>query len=296
VTSLEDVRRGYFPPTSQLVEIVGWLSTPDEYRQGVARNERPVETESVGGRRRMAASTPKKRQIIIKFRGEGEPVGENARRSVSALSGLSALPVTNLALALLGLPLFVLGLGVFDADLPQVVSIGVQWALAGVVVGIALRGEGRSLAELGFRRPAWIDIGYVLGTSVVILLVYTLTDPLVTALGLSVREASAAGASVGIGVALAQAVTTGVVEEILYRGYPIERLLAATDSPLVAGTITWGVFTAAHALNWPLGNLLQTALVAAVLTLVYLRRRTLAPVVGAHVLVWVLSVASQFAA
>lgn len=219
---------------------------------------------------------------------------ENVRRSVSALASLPALTVSNLALALLGLPLFVLALGVFDADIPPIASIGIQWALAGIVVGIALRGEGLSLADLGFRRPAWVDLGYIVGASVVILLVYTVTDPIVAALGLSVREAGAAGASLGIGVALARAVTTGVVEEILYRGYPIERLLAYTDSSLVAGGITWGVFTAAHALNWPLGNLLQTALVAAVLTLVYLRRRTLVPVVGTHVLVWVFSVLGQF--
>lgn len=36
--------------------------------------------------------------------------------------------------------------------------------------------------------------------------------------------------------------------------------------------------------------MLQTALVAAILTGVYLRRRTLVPVVGAHVLVWVFAV------
>ena len=76
---------------------------------------------------------------------------ENVRRSVSALSSLPALTVSNLSLAFLGLPLFVLALGVFDADIPPVVSIGIQWALAGIVVGIALRGEELSLADLGFR-------------------------------------------------------------------------------------------------------------------------------------------------
>jgi membrane protease YdiL (CAAX protease family) len=102
----------------------------------------------------------------------------------------------------------------------------------------------------------------------------------------------AAGA--GLGVALAGAVTTGVVEELLFRGYPIECLLDYTDSALVAGGTTWVVFTVAHAAVWPVGNLLQIAAVAAVLTVVYLRRRTLVPVAGAHALVWILAVLGQF--
>lgn len=131
-------------------------------------------------------------------------------------------------------------------------------------------------------------------TSVAILLVYAVTDPFIAALGLPVQEdATGIGAGVGAGVAFAHAATTGIVEEILYRGYPIERLLAYTDSPVIAGGLTWGLFTAAHAVNRPLGNLLQTSVVAAILTVVYLRRRTLVPVIGAHVLVWSIAALGQ---
>lgn len=166
--------------------------------------------------------------------------------------------------------------------------MGTHWALALIVVGIAVRDEKLSFADLGFRQSALIDLGYILVTAVGILLVYTGTPPLIEALGLPVSESGGlVNASAGIGVAIAYAVTIGIVEEILHRGYPIERLLTYTDSPLIAGGVTWIVFTAAHAMSWPLGNLLQTALVSAVLTIVYLRRRTLVPVVGAHALVWV---------
>jgi hypothetical protein len=218
----------------------------------------------------------------------------DTRTAVSALARLPPLTVGTIALSLLGLPLFVLALGAFDASVPPAVSIGVFWALAAVVLGVAVGVEDLSLADVGFRRPGWVDLGYLLGTSVAVLLVYVLTDPLVSTLGLPVADdAGAVSAGAGIGVAIARAVTIGVVEEILYRGYPIERLLEYTDSPLVAGAVTWGVFTLAHVPRWPLGNLVQTALVAGVLTLVYLRRRTLVPVVGAHVLVWVFAALGQ---
>ncbi len=173
--------------------------------------------------------------------------------------------------------------------------MGIHWGVALIVVGIAVKGEGLAVADLGFRRPAPVDLGYIVVTAIGILLVYAGTPPLIEALGLPVSESGGlVSTSAGIGVAIAYAVTIGTVEEILYRGYPIERLLAYTDSPLVAGGGTWIVFTAVHALNWPLGSLFQTALVAAVLTVVYLRRRTLVPVVGAHVLVWVFAALGQF--
>jgi membrane protease YdiL (CAAX protease family) len=215
--------------------------------------------------------------------------------SVTTLTTLPTLTVGNLVLALLGLPLIVVLLGVTNTDLDTIYRMGIHWALALIVLGIAVRGEGLSLPQLGFRRPSLVDIGYIIVISVAIILVYSVTPPLVEALGLPVSESGGlVGASTGIGVAIAYAVTIGIVEEILYRGYPIERLLAYSDSSLVAGGVTWLVFTAAHAINWPLGSLLQTSLVAAILTVVYLRRRTLAPVVGAHVLVWVFAALGQF--
>lgn len=177
-------------------------------------------------------------------------MAERVRRAVSDLTQLPAVTAGNIAFALLALPLFVLAIGVFDTDVHPIVTIGVHWVFAVLVIGIAVGAEELSLTDMGFRRPAWIDLGYVVVTSIAILLVYALTDPLVEALGLTVREGiGAMGGGAGVGVALALAVTTGVVEEILYRGYPIERLLAQTERPLVAGGLTWGVFTVAHALR-----------------------------------------------
>lgn len=218
----------------------------------------------------------------------------DVRTAVVALCRLPPPTAGTIALALLGLPVSVVAWDVFDANVSPAGTIALHWALAGVVLAVARDVEGLALPDVGFRRPDWVDLVYLVVTAVTVLLVYSLTDPFVSMLGLPVRDdAGAIDASTGIGLALTHAVTIGVVEEVLYRGYPIERLLAYTDSALVAGGVTWGGFTLAHAASWPLGNLVQTALVAAVLTLVYLRRRTLVPVVGAHVLVWVLAALGQ---
>jgi membrane protease YdiL (CAAX protease family) len=214
--------------------------------------------------------------------------------SASRLTDIPPITAGNLVLSLLALPLIAL-LGQTVVEIGPIGELAIQWGLVVAVVGVAVSSEEQSLAEIGFRRPTWIDLGYTLATVVAALLVFAGTDPVVAALGLPVaQDAGVMAAGVGLGIALAGAVTTGIVEEILFRGYPIERLLAYTDSPLVAGGLTWGVFTVAHAAVWPVGNLLQIAAVAAVLTVVYLRRRTLAPVISAHVLVWAFAVMGQY--
>jgi len=212
----------------------------------------------------------------------------------SRLTDIPPVTAGNLGLSLLALPLIAL-LGQTVVEIGPIGELVIQWGLVGTVVGVAVSSEDQSLGEIGFRRPTWVDLGYTPATVVAALVVFAGTDPVVEALGLPVAEdAGVMAAGVGVGVALAGAVTTGIVEEILFRGYPIERLVAYTDSPLVAGGLTWGAFTVAHAAVWPVGNLLQVAAVAAVLTVVYLRRRTLFPVISAHVLVWALAVMGQY--
>ncbi|WP_066414639.1 CPBP family intramembrane glutamic endopeptidase [Halorubrum aethiopicum] len=199
--------------------------------------------------------------------------------------------VANLAIALCVLPLFALLERTVRFHPSPVGEIAFQWGCVAAVVGVAVAIEGCSLADLGVRRPTATDLAYALGTALAAFLVFAGTDPLVTALGLPTSAgAGAMSTGVGIGLALVRAVTTGVVEEVLYRGYAIERLAEYTPRPAIAGGISWGAFTLAHAVVWPIGNLLQVAAVSAAFTLVYLRRRSLFTVIGSHVLVWCLAV------
>jgi len=204
----------------------------------------------------------------------------------SETAGIPPVTLANVAVALFALPLFAL-LSRSIVELGPVGEIALQWILVAAVLGVAVAVEGLSLQEVGFRRPGGLDLGYLLAAALAALLAFAATDPAIEALGLPIADdAGTMSAGAGLGVALAGAVTVGVVEEVLFRGYAIERLLAYTGRPIVAGGVAWGAFTAAHAVVWPVGNLVQIAAVAAVFTAVYVRRRTLAPVVGAHVLVW----------
>lgn len=221
-----------------------------------------------------------------------------ARGPDTVAAGLSRMPtVTQLTVvvALVALPVLVALVDELGLALAPLAESALQWAVALAVLGVVVGVEDRPLASVGFRWPAWRDLAYLVGTAVATLAVFILGPWVLSAVGLPVADGvSSLESPPNIAVALFGAVTTGVVEEILYRGYPLERLLEYTDSAAVAGTLTVVVFTLAHLITWPVGSVALVAAVSVVLTVVYLRRRTLVPVVGAHAGIWVLAVLGQY--
>jgi len=216
-------------------------------------------------------------------------------RLSTALAGIPTVTQLTVVVALLALPVLVALIDALGLTPGPLVEVALQWAVALAVLGVVVSVEDRPLASVGVRRPAWRDLAYLVGTAAVVMAVFIVGPTVLAAVGLPVADGlSSLEATPGIGVALLSAVTTGVVEEILYRGYPLERLLEYTDSAAVAGSLTVAVFTLAHLVTWPVGSVLLVAAVSVVLTVVYLRRRTLFPVVGAHVGIWVLAVLGQY--
>jgi membrane protease YdiL (CAAX protease family) len=190
--------------------------------------------------------------------------------------------IVGLAVSLFALPL----LAVIPAsmvDLGPLPSIAIKWGVAAGVLAIVLGWEGRSLASVGARSPDWWDALWVPATFAIALSAFLFGDPLVEALGLRMEEgALLEGKSVTL--ALVSAVTAGITEEILFRGYPIERFVEAGFNVYGAGAVTWLLFTLGHLPGYPAGNVLLIAIAGAVFTAVYVWRRTLTAVVGAHIL------------
>lgn len=78
-------------------------------------------------------------------------------------------------------------------------------------------------------------------------------------------------------------VVGGVAEEILYRGYAVERIANLTGSLWLAGAIPVVVFAVAHVPMWGWGPALATLLSGAILTVFYLWQRDVATCIVAHV-------------
>jgi membrane protease YdiL (CAAX protease family) len=72
------------------------------------------------------------------------------------------------------------------------------------------------------------------------------------------------------------------VEETLFRGYGFERLAELTRSPLLAGLITFALFTLAHLSGGGWGQVIIAAWGGLILTLLYMWRRNIWATIIAH--------------
>lgn len=148
------------------------------------------------------------------------------------------------------------------------------------------RVEGRTLQSIGLRTLGWRDaliaVVTAAATLAVLAAVYFLVLP---ALGVDEgtrihRVLAAPGWWL-----LLSALRAGVAEEILFRGYPIERLQELTGSRWLAALLPLAIFALAHVPTWGWAHGIVALAGGAVFTAQYLWRRNLGANILAHVLV-----------
>ncbi|MEO6092322.1 MAG: CPBP family intramembrane glutamic endopeptidase [Novosphingobium sp.] len=149
------------------------------------------------------------------------------------------------------------------------------WAIYALVLWWAISVEGLSWSSLGFRRPTLGTIGWgSLALAAILDLMavyYRLVVPLFG--GTAVPAAVDTITAMSMPAILLLSVTSGVVEELLFRFYPIDRLHWLTGNRWIASIIPLVVFTALHVPSFGLGQVIPVALAATVLTLLYWWRR-----------------------
>jgi membrane protease YdiL (CAAX protease family) len=149
-----------------------------------------------------------------------------------------------------------------------------SWLLVGVLLGIVVYWEGRRLASVGLRLPTRTEVavglGAGLGAVVVGLLV---TGVAVVTLNLEQPETLSAISRLSLPIQLAIVGTAVVVEEILWRGYPIERLTELTGRVWVGAVVSGVVFLAVHYPAWGLVGAIPQAVFTVVLVGVYVWSR-----------------------
>ena len=156
----------------------------------------------------------------------------------------------------------------------------IHWVNLAVLIAIVVFGERRSLASIGLRPIRWWTIPAGLFAGVAITL---LSGTLVTALRLSSDVQFVTYLqSLPFVTRLLLALTAGVFEETLYRGYALERLTMIWGSKWAAAVVTVTVFTLAHLPVVGIAHLLPVGIVSVFVTLLYLWRRDLILNMAAH--------------
>ena len=162
-----------------------------------------------------------------------------------------------------------------------------KWlGLAAAVLAWVILVERRPLSSIGIRKPGWDTLGWAMVMTVALVASIVLSYALILpAFGLELNPAATRSITdTSLAAQLALFVRAGVTEEILFRGYPIERLLELTRSKWIAALVPGILFIAGHYVFWGAGQLIVVAFGTVIFTLFYLWRRDLICCMIAHIL------------
>jgi membrane protease YdiL (CAAX protease family) len=180
------------------------------------------------------------------------------------------------------------GLGGAALHIPGVPPLAGQeaffWSLATLVLLFILKVERRPLSSVGFRRPDWKTLAAGIGGGLFVLAFAGSVVFFVLPLFHLQQDPSAIKRMLAIPYWYRVAIVTraAFVEELLMRGYGIERLEELTGSKVTAGAVTLIFFTLGHISYRSLAQLFAAAAAGLVLTILYIWRRDLTANMIAH--------------
>jgi membrane protease YdiL (CAAX protease family) len=204
----------------------------------------------------------------------------SASRRITILIGLAlALGVASFA-GVLHLPV---AINIFG--LPQdLVQELFWWGLTALVLTYVLAVERRPLASIGWRRPDWKTLAFGVGAGVFALI--TVGSAINILFPLLHLKQNAAALKQLAALPLWQraliVLRAGVCEEVLFRGYGMERIRELSGSRLLAALVTLACFTFGHLAHWGWVQLIVAAAAGSILTALYLWRRDLGTNIVMH--------------
>jgi membrane protease YdiL (CAAX protease family) len=199
-----------------------------------------------------------------------------------------AATIVTLSLAIVGPPLIAIISQRVLGESASVVQMApfdaLYWALFAVVLAVIIYVEKEDLSSIGLRRPS---VSTIVWAIVLVCGINFLLSPaamwVVNKAGLSGYEFGLSNmARLPVWYKVFLAISAGVIEETLYRGYAIERLASLTGSYWVGGAIAAVAFSLSHLPAWGIGPSLVFLVATVVTTLFYIWKRDLLALILAH--------------
>jgi membrane protease YdiL (CAAX protease family) len=162
------------------------------------------------------------------------------------------------------------------------ISLACKWIAAAAVVAVVVLAEKRSIQHLGIRRCSlrWLLLAAACAP------VVTVINVVAASAAPHSKETLFSLAHLSVLAKLALIITAGVTEELVHRGFLLERLLEVVRHPAVAVAASAAVFAASHVPAWGVSFGLVGAVPAGVVFgVVYWRTRSIAVTGTLHVLV-----------
>jgi membrane protease YdiL (CAAX protease family) len=221
------------------------------------------------------------------------------------LGGAKATPATYAGLfCALGIPLLIFPsrfLQTLNIRSAPLIQESLMWGLTAFVLCVLVFWERLPLSAIGLSRPTWKSLLWGLAGAIVIricvgvvVVVYAILSGGVGDFARDIGTATNFGQLPLVALVLLS-LRAGVTEEILFRGYGIERLAAAIGNRGAAAFVSLVIFTLAHLGLWDLRYLILVFPTGLVLTVLYLWRRDLWANIFAHFLTDATSLAVAYA-
>jgi membrane protease YdiL (CAAX protease family) len=168
------------------------------------------------------------------------------------------------------------------------VGLAIYWGLGFVILGFIRKIETLPLSTIGWKPLSWKSSLIAIGLGVLL----SLLVPVLTLLVSTVFPQSNSGTVTQVlsnyswWILLLSVITAGITEEILFRGYPLERLLEVTGNKWISGLISLVFFVAVHATGWNIAHIIGVVLpLAIILTGLYFWQRNLLFMMIVHMVI-----------
>jgi membrane protease YdiL (CAAX protease family) len=162
-----------------------------------------------------------------------------------------------------------------------------EWGSVGILFAIVTGWERLPfLSSVGFKplqRLDWIFIAFLVVITTAMVVVLAIMHPAFSGTNAAqLRQVESAP----FGLRAALVITAGICEEILFRGYAIERLQLFTKNIWTAGLVGTVLFTLAHAPRYGFQpDLIGVFIISGILSTVYIWRRNIAGCIALHWLI-----------
>ena len=172
-------------------------------------------------------------------------------------------------------------------DKPMKLAIGLvlQWIVVIFLLLIIFFWEKKSLNSIGIKKITKMDVIW----GFVVLIIQVLSNVVIERLVILLHLVSQSSETVHVlmlpySLKIFLVLTAGITEEIIFRGYLIERINLLSGRLVFSAIISYFVFVIFHIPFWGFGGAIQMAVWTIPITILYVRRRNLTTCIFVHLL------------